>query len=92
MNFEELAPELQERLKAVKTIEELAELAKAEGVDLSVDQLKAVSGGMEPNPGGMGPDSGNKCLPYCFADAPQPCVCYDDYNTVSYCPSDTSSE
>ena len=84
MNFKDLAPELQEKLKAAKTIEELAELAKAEGVDLSEDQLKAVSGGMNP-------DSGNRCRSFCFADAPQPCVCYDDYTTTTYCPSDSSS-
>ena len=84
MDFEELNPELQEKLKAAKTIEELAELAKAEGVDLSEDQLRAVSGG-------MGPNQGDKCWPYCFADAPQPCVCNEDYTTTTWCPSDSSS-
>ena len=46
MNFEDLKnPELQERLKAAKTIEELAAIAAAEGVDLSDEELKAISGG-----------------------------------------------
>ena len=69
MNFEDLSPELQEKLKAAKTEEELLAIIAAEGIDLSEDQLKAISGGM--------------CRIYCFADAPQPCVCYDDYTTTT---------
>ena len=46
MNFEDLKnPELQEKLKAATTIEELAQIAAAEGVDLSNDILQAISGG-----------------------------------------------
>ena len=46
MDFENLKnPELQEKLKAAKTTEELIELAKTEGLDLSDEQLQAVSGG-----------------------------------------------
>ena len=46
MEFENLKnSELQEKLKAAKTIEELFELAKSEGVDLSDEQLQSVSGG-----------------------------------------------
>ena len=48
MGFEELrSPELQERLKACQTADELVALVKAEGVDLSDEQLKAVAGGDE---------------------------------------------
>lgn len=38
-------PELQEKLKNVQTADELVALAKAEGVDLSEEQLDAISGG-----------------------------------------------
>ena len=49
MSFEDLKnPELQERLKAAKTIGELAELVKAEGVDLSDEMLQAIAGGFGP--------------------------------------------
>ena len=46
MNFEDLkTPELQGRLKACKSTDELIEFVKAEGVDLSDEQLKSVFGG-----------------------------------------------
>ena len=45
MNLENLSPEQIEKAKACKTPEELFELAKAEGVELSDDQLEAVSAG-----------------------------------------------
>ena len=46
MNFEDLKnPELQEKLKACKSAEELTALAKEVGVELSDDELDAVSGG-----------------------------------------------
>ena len=47
MNFEDLKnPELQEKLKACKTPEELFRLAKEEGLELSEEELKAVAGGV----------------------------------------------
>ena len=46
MNFEDLKnPEFQEKLKAVKTADELVELARAEGIELADDHLDAVAGG-----------------------------------------------
>ena len=45
MNFEELSPDLQEKARACKTKEELAELAAAVGVHLSDAELEAVAGG-----------------------------------------------
>ena len=46
MNFEDLKnPELQEKLKAVKTTEELVNLVKEEGFMLSDTQLEGVAGG-----------------------------------------------
>ena len=45
MKFEELSPELQEKVAACKTAEEIFALAKSEGVELSGDYLELVSGG-----------------------------------------------
>jgi hypothetical protein len=44
MSLEDMSPELQEKVKACKSKEELAELAKAMGVQLSEDELSAVAG------------------------------------------------
>ena len=50
MNFEDLKnPELQEKLKRAKTADELAALAKAEGVELAEGMLESMSGGGEWN-------------------------------------------
>ncbi len=46
MNFEDLKnPELQEKLKAAKSSEDILAIAKEEGFELTDDQLEAVSGG-----------------------------------------------
>ena len=46
MNLEDLKnPELQEKLKGCQTPEDIFELVKAEGVDLTSEQLQAMSGG-----------------------------------------------
>ena len=46
MNFEDLKnPELQEKLRSVKTVDELVALAKEEGLELTDEQLEAVAGG-----------------------------------------------
>ena len=45
MNFEDLAPELQEKAKACKSPEELLALAHQEGYELSDAELEQVSGG-----------------------------------------------
>ena len=46
MNLEDLKdPKLQEQLKAAKTPEEMLALAKQEGVELSDEQIEAISGG-----------------------------------------------
>ena len=48
MNFENLKnPELQEKLRAAKTTDELLALAKEEGLELTDEQLEAMSGGAE---------------------------------------------
>ena len=62
MNFEDLKnPELQEKLKACKTPEELIALAKEDGIELTDDQLEAISGGGK----WLG-----KCWAYCRENAP----------------------
>ena len=45
MDRKELTPELQEKLKECKTPEELIELAKREGYELSDEQIESISGG-----------------------------------------------
>ena len=45
MEFKDLTPEQQAKARACTTPEELLALAKAEGYELSDDELEAVSGG-----------------------------------------------
>ena len=45
MSFENLSPEFQEKARACKSKEELAELAAAMGVHLSDEELQSVAGG-----------------------------------------------
>lgn len=45
MKFEELSPELQEKVAACKTAEEVFALAKSEGIELSEEDLEFISGG-----------------------------------------------
>ena len=50
MNFEDLTPEQQEKARACKTPEEMLALAKAEGYELSDEDLEMVSGGWNNTP------------------------------------------
>lgn len=45
MKFNDLSPEMQEKLKACKSPEDILALAKEEGYELSDDELEAVNGG-----------------------------------------------
>ena len=45
MNFEELSPELKQKILACKTPEDIIKLANEEGYELSDDELRSVSGG-----------------------------------------------
>ena len=48
MNFEDLKnPDFQGKLKVASTPEEIIEIVKTEGVDLTEDDLKAIAGGSE---------------------------------------------
>ena len=47
MNFDELSPELQKRAQTCKTPEEVLNLAREEGYELSDDELQSISGGMK---------------------------------------------
>ena len=53
MNFEDLTPELQEKVRACKTADELVALASAEGVELTDEQLEGIAGGMNWRGKGM---------------------------------------
>lgn len=46
MDFNDLSPELQEKAQACTTTEELIELAKSEGIELSDEDLEKVAGGI----------------------------------------------
>lgn len=45
MNIEDLSPELKEKALACKTPDELVALAKSVGVELTDEELDAISGG-----------------------------------------------
>lgn len=47
MNYEVLSPELMSKAKACTTNEELMALAESEGIELTDEQLEAVSGGIK---------------------------------------------
>lgn len=49
MNFDDLSPELQEKLKAAKTPDEIIALAKEENYNLSDEELEEISGGLSWN-------------------------------------------
>ena len=73
MNFEDLKdPELQEKLKSVKTPDELVALAREQGMELADDQLEAVSGGSDWYCASVCPSNCN-CLGQCIIDTGNPC-------------------
>lgn len=45
MNYEEISPELKEKALKCETTDELIELAKSEGVELSTEELDGIAGG-----------------------------------------------
>ena len=45
MDFDDLTPEMQEKARACKTPEDVLALAKEGGIELTDEQLEAVSGG-----------------------------------------------
>lgn len=65
MDFENIPDELKERAKACQSPEEILELAKAEGYELSEEELDAVSGGFM-NWGGC---PNNSCAQLCTVGA-----------------------
>ena len=71
MNFDELSPEIKERLKAAGSEEELLKIVAEAGIDLSGEELKAISGGVF-------------CYSLWIPCSPdyQPCECYDDGGAV----------
>ena len=49
MDFEDLSPELQSKVRACKTPEEILALAKEEGYELTDEALEAIAGGSNWN-------------------------------------------
>lgn len=85
MDFKDLTPEQQEMAKACKSVDELAELAKSFGIQLSDEELAAA--------GGIVADG---CTPYLncisYVPAPQPdpecpikAACPKLFSCVSHC-------
>lgn len=66
MEFNDLSPELMEKVRACTTTEELVALAHSEGIDLSDEQLEALSGGIWDDCGGHG--SNFNCYGDCYTD------------------------
>ena len=46
MSFKDMSPEIQEKIKACQTPEEVLELAKEEGYELAEEELEQISGGI----------------------------------------------
>ena len=46
MNYDDLTPAQKEKAKACKTVDELVELAKSEGIELSDAELEGMAGGL----------------------------------------------
>ena len=65
MNLEEiikrLSPELQEKVRACKSTEELVALGKEHAADLTPEELEAVAGGTGGSPKNCGKDKCPKC-------------------------------
>lgn len=49
MNFNDLSPELQEKVRAAKTPEDIIALAQEEGYSLSDEELEEISAGLSWN-------------------------------------------
>ena len=71
MNFEDLSPELQDKVRACQTAEEILALAKQEGYELSEEALEAVAGG------GDWTDCDN------YARMTQPCLKWTKYSKTA---------
>lgn len=61
MNFSDLTPEQQKKAKACNTPEEMLELAKEEGLELTDEQLEAVAGGWDECDAYTGDKQGRFC-------------------------------
>lgn len=70
MDFNDLSPELQERVLAAKTPEDIIALAKEEGYELSDEELEAIAGGLSWNscPG----HNSKPCKSRVSTDSPEP--------------------
>ena len=65
MKFEDLSPELREKAKTCTSTDELVELAKTEGVELSDEALDSVAGGSAWNCASVCPENGECVMVKC---------------------------
>lgn len=70
MKFEDLSPEMQEKAKAAQTPEEVLALAKAEGYELTDEELEDITGGLSWNscPG----HNFKRCQSHVTTESPEP--------------------
>ena len=59
MEFKDLTPEQQDKIRACNTPEEILDLAKLEGIELSEEQLEQVAGGSGWSEGAICPACGS---------------------------------
>ena len=71
MDFEDLTPEQQEKVRACKTPEDMLALAKAEGYELSDEELAAVNGGINWECWDV-----SACTIVCAEDLRAHCLCH----------------
>lgn len=67
MNYDDLTPDQMEKAKACKTVDELLELAKAEGIELSDAELEGMAGGLSWGDGDCSLFE-EDCSSHCYAD------------------------
>lgn len=65
MKFEDLSPELREKAKTCTSTDELVELAKTEGVELSDEALDIVAGGSDWYCASVCPENGGCVMVKC---------------------------
>lgn len=67
MNYDDLTPDQKEKAKACKTVDELVELAKSEGIELSDAELEGMAGGLSWGDGKCSLFE-EDCSDHCYAD------------------------
>lgn len=67
MNYDDLAPDQMEKAKACKTVDELLELARSEGIELSDAELEGIASGLSWGDGNCSLLE-EDCSNHCYVD------------------------